>query len=85
MTLIYVNTLNWYYFENMINKTLLQSENIEYYNDKIDRKFMAKANIHGITSIQHTVRIDIQRKYSEDLFKKHKICILKKFKKLHNF
>jgi hypothetical protein len=84
ITLIYVNILNWYYFENMIKKELLQNKDIEYYYEKADRKFIYHANVIGATSIGHTVRIDIQRKYSEEIYKKHKTRILKKFKKLHN-
>jgi len=80
LQLSYINTLNWFYFENMINKELLKSEKIEYFDAELDKYFIGQANVIGTSSVAHTVRIDIQKKYSEDIFKDNKGRI---FKKLH--
>jgi hypothetical protein len=82
--LIYISTLNWFYFEKMINKNLLETGRIEYFYEKLDRKFIRKANVIGISTVAHTIRIDIQRKYSDEIFKKNKSKIVRKYKKLHD-
>jgi hypothetical protein len=82
--LIYISTLNWFYFEEMINKKLLETENVEYFYEKLDREFIKKANVIGISTVAHTIRVDIQRKYSDEIFKKNKGKIVRKYKKLHD-
>ena len=84
MELTYINTRNWFYFEKMITKKLLESDDIEYFDEKLDRKFISQANIIGLSSIEHSIRMDIQIKHSEALFKKNKFHIKNKYKKLHD-
>ena len=84
MELTYIHTKNWSYFENMITKNLLESDDIEYFDDKLDREFISQANIIGVNSIEHSIRMDIQCRHSEELFRKNKFHIKTKYKKLHD-